>query len=44
MTKQQLTQAILKVASVTGETKEEIAAKMFKKDSWTWFLVEEAAK
>ena len=44
MTKKQLGQAIIKVSKITGETKQELARKMFAKDNWTWFLVREAAK
>jgi len=44
MTNKNLEKAILKVATATGETKEQIAAKMMRKDNWTWFLVREAEK
>tara|TARA_R110000751_G_scaffold73598_1_gene148801 strand:- start:287 stop:484 length:198 start_codon:yes stop_codon:yes gene_type:complete len=39
MTKQQLNSAIMKVSKITGETKEEIAKKLFAKDVWTWTMV-----
>lgn len=44
MTKTALNAAIIKVAKATDQTKEEVASKMFAKDQWTWFLVEQAAK
>lgn len=44
MTKSELNQAISKVSTATGQSKEEVAEKLSNKDSWTWFLVNEAAK
>ena len=43
MNKQTLNAAIGKVAKATDKTKAEIAAKMFAKDQWTWFLIRQAA-
>lgn len=43
MNTQQLDKAIKKVAEIQGVTKEEIAKKLFEKDSWTHFLVRQAA-
>lgn len=42
MTKLTLNQKIEKVAASTNQTKQEVAAKLFAKDSWTHFLVREA--
>lgn len=44
MNKSQLNAAIIKVAEATDKTKEEVATKLSKKDKWTWFLVNQAAK
>ena len=43
MTKQELNRAILKVAAATDKPKQEIMDKLLLKDSWTWFLIKEAA-
>lgn len=43
MSKQQLNQAINQVAKATGNTKQEVADKLEAKDSWTWFLIRQAA-
>jgi hypothetical protein len=43
MTTQNLNKAIEKVAEIQNTTKEEIAKKLFEKDSWTHFLVRQAA-
>ena len=43
MTKQELNQAIEKIAAATSQTKVEIAKKLAEKDSWTWFLIREAS-
>ena len=39
MTKSELKARIEKVALATNLTKEEVAAKLFKKDAWTWMLI-----
>lgn len=44
MTKQELNQAILKVAEATQKSKWEVSKKLLEKDQWTWFLVKEASK
>ena len=43
MSKSQLNQAIEKVAKATDKSKQQIADNLAEKDSWTWFLIRQAA-
>lgn len=42
MTKPELNKAISKVSEATNQTVEQVAEKLFNKDGWTWFLIEQA--
>ena len=44
LTKPQLNTAIVDVAKLTGKTKEDITARLFKRDKWAWFLVRLSVK
>lgn len=44
MTSNELKAAVEKVAKATNQTVEEVTGKLFKKDDWTWFLINQAAK
>jgi hypothetical protein len=44
MTKQQINKAVKVVAEATSSTEQEVINKMFAKDYWTLFLIDEASK
>ena len=44
MSHTELNQAILKVSEATDQTVEQVAEKLYNKDGWTWFLIEQANK
>jgi len=44
MNKLQMKAAVKRVADATSTTEQEVTSKMFAKDYWTMFLIEEALK